>query len=388
MWLARPGEMIQYIIPLIPCGILAFVWALNIVWAVPLALVLSVGWKKRLSLQGRTVLITGGSSGIGLAVAKLAAFRGAHVIIVARDAVKLEEARAAIDANAPGANAQRCKAFSIDLTLGAEAVEKKLLSISAVADGLVDVAILSAGDSVPKAFEDIEAVDFERLMNLNVGGCVKVSRTVLPGMKRRRSGRLVFISSMAGQLGVYGFTAYSASKFALRGFAEALRMEARPWGVGVTLVHPPDVETPLLERENVNKPIECRRISEGSGLWQADLVARKTLDGVAAGHMAVGYGVDGWMLSHLTAGMLPPNTAAELVCGLFTWPLFRLIGLGHVAYFDGICRNEARRKPAWKEAEASDVLLAAADVQSQTNQAPGTNCFHGFCGDDCGDCSD
>lgn len=152
---------------------------------------------------------------------------------------------------------------------------------------------------------------------------------------------------MCGQVGVYGFTAYSATKFALRGFAESLRMELRPWGVGVTLVVPPDTQTPLLERENEAKPAECRAISEGAGLYSAAAVGSKTLDGMLRGDVVVGFGLDGWMLSHLTAGFLPSSSLAEALCGLCVWPLLRLVALAHLVHYDRLCAKAARLKPEW-----------------------------------------
>jgi 3-dehydrosphinganine reductase len=249
---------------------------------------------------------------------------------------------------------------SVDLTAPADEIIAKLNSVPCVAGGLVDHAVLSAGDSGPAAFEDIDAAAWERLLRLNVLGCVSVTRAVLPGMKRRRSGRLTLISSMAGQVGIFGFTAYSASKFALRGFAEALRMEAKPWGVGVTLVVPPDTDTPLLQRENLRKPAECRRISEGAGLFSAEAVARKSVDGICRGATCVGFGLDGWMLNHVTSGMLGSNDAVELLSGLFLWPALRLVGLAHMRYYDHICRQEAAKKPGWADV---GVAAGAAEVE-------------------------
>jgi 3-dehydrosphinganine reductase len=338
----------------VPCALLALAWALNAAWAYAAALLISlVGWcccccsKRDASLKDKLVLITGGSSGIGLAVAKLCAQRGARLLLVARNEAKLAAAKEAILREAPNGGEESVSVLSLDLAAPAETVEAALRAQTQIAAGEVEYAVLSAGDSGPAAFESIHRQDWERLLRLNVLGCVWATRAVFPGMRQRRSGRIVLISSMAGQVGVFGFTAYSASKFALRGFAEALRMEAKPLGVGVTLVVPPDTDTPLLERENVDKPVECKRISEGAGLFSAETVARGTVDGMQRGDGVVHFGLDGWMLSHLTVGMLPADSCAELLSSIFLWPLLRLIGLAHTAYYDHICREEEakRRRP-------------------------------------------
>lgn len=93
----------------------------------------------------------------------------------------------------------------------------------------------------------------QKLMSINYLGSVYPSRAVITTMKERRVGRIVFVSSQAGQLGLFGFTAYSSSKFAIRGLAEALQMEVKPYNVYVTVAYPPDTDTPGLAEENKTK---------------------------------------------------------------------------------------------------------------------------------------
>ena len=227
---------------LLPCAFLAVGFALNAIWVVIISTILvslaSACSPRHTPLKGKVVLVTGGSSGIGLAIAKLAASRGAHIVIAARNQARLEAAREEIvnSTSHPTAASDMVSTMQVDLAAPSEAVEAALLSNPLIAEGRVDFAVLSAGDSGPAAFEDIAPSDWERLLRLNVLGCVHATRAVLPGMKRRRAGRIVLISSMAGRAGIYGFTAYSATKYALRGFADALRMEVKPFGVGVTTV--------------------------------------------------------------------------------------------------------------------------------------------------------
>ena len=378
----------------LPCATLSLAWALNALWAVPLAalfallarLLTCASGDGELPMRGAVVLVTGGSSGIGKAVAKLAVQRGAaKVVLVARNQARLDDAKREIEEVAAAAGRQGgggggggggdggygstdsaasssavlVETISVDLTSSADAVSAALLASPTVAGGRVDYAVLSAGDSGPNDFDAIRPADWERLLRLNVLGCVWAARAVVPAMKARaRGGRLVLVSSMAGQVGVYGFTAYSASKFALRGLAEALRMELRPWGVGVSLVLPPDTDTPLLARENESKPVECSRISEGAGLFSAEAVAATTVDGMVAGHHLIGFGLDGFMLNTLTVGMLPSNSLAEGVGGLFLWPLFRIVGFGYTAMYDAICHAEAAKKPGWAAANLAGASAA------------------------------
>lgn len=103
----------------------------------------------------------------------------------------------------------------------------------------------------------------QELYETNVMGSVRVTRAVLPQMIRERRGRVVFISSQAGQCAVYGYSAYSSSKFALRGLAECLQMEVKPFNVLVSVSFPPDTDTPQLQEE-----LETR-VGQGVGLGVA-----------------------------------------------------------------------------------------------------------------------
>ena len=91
------------------------------------------------------------------------------------------------------------------------------------------------------------------MMRINYLGSVFCTKSVIDSMKSRKFGRIVFVSSQAGQIGIFGYSAYSATKFALRGFAEALQMEVKPYGVYVTVAYPPDTDTPGLKEENLVK---------------------------------------------------------------------------------------------------------------------------------------
>ena len=90
-------------------------------------------------------------------------------------------------------------------------------------------------------------------MRINYLGSVYCTKAVAESMKKLKFGRIVFVSSQAGQIGVFGYTAYSATKFALRGLVECLQMELKPYNIYVTLAYPPDTDTPGLKTENFDK---------------------------------------------------------------------------------------------------------------------------------------
>lgn len=250
---------------------------------------------KAMTLRDQHVLITGGSSGIGLALARQAAAAGARVSLVARDAVKLAAARDAVG----GAT------FS---TVADVAVETQVLAAINAAErihGPVDVLIASAGVAEPGYFADLPTAAFERAMAVNYFGTLYALKAVVPAMRARGRGAVVLISSGAGLHGFFGYTAYAPSKFALSGLAEALRAEMQGTGVHVMIVYPPDTDTPQLTAENRTKPIETKAITAGGGLWTAEAVAQATLAGLARGRFAITSGAPVTALYRLNSLLRP-----------------------------------------------------------------------------------
>lgn len=238
------------------------------------------------SLQGQHVLITGGSSGIGLALAQQAAAAGAHVSLIARDATKLAAAQTSIT----GA------VFTASADVAVEREGLAALAAAEQAHGPVDVLIASAGIAHPGYFEQLGVEVFERTMAVNYFGTLYPLKAVVPGMRQRGRGAVVLISSGAGLHGFFGYTAYAPSKFALRGLAESLRAELSGTGVHVAIAYPPDTDTPQLAAENATKPVETKAITASGGLWSAEHVARVILLGLARRRFAI---TPGWPVTAL-----------------------------------------------------------------------------------------
>ena len=127
--------------------------------------------------------------------------------------------------------------------------------------GAVDILVCSAGVARPGYFEELPDEVFREMIDIDYFGTLWPIREVVPGMIERRSGSIVGISSDVGLIGVYGYTAYAAAKFAVRGLLESLRAELAPHGVHVGCCYPPDTDTPQLAWEDEFKPDETRAIA-------------------------------------------------------------------------------------------------------------------------------
>lgn len=180
----------------------------------------------------RTVLVTGTSSGLGLAVAR--AFRAAGWNVAATLRSPDKAAQDLIDD--PGVENLR-----LDVT--DRATVRTAVDAARARFGSIDVVVNSAGYSQVGALEEVSLDQLREQFETNVLGAVAVIQEVLPEMRRRRSGHIISISSLAGVVAVPGLAAYSMSKFALEGLSGALRGEVAPFGIAVTVVEPGRLET-------------------------------------------------------------------------------------------------------------------------------------------------
>ena len=209
-------------------------------------------------MKNKVVVITGASKGIGAELARQLAARGARLVLAARNVKDLD------------AVAEECKKHGASvITVKADvAVERDcqaIMSGAALAFGGIDVLVNNAGATMWARFEDIEDLSIlERIMQVNYMGAVYCTKHALPYVRAAR-GILVGVSSLAGRTGVPTRTGYSASKHAMTGFFDSLRIELADSGVAVTMIYPGFVATGI--RENATgpdgKPIQVSPVKEG-----------------------------------------------------------------------------------------------------------------------------
>lgn len=232
--------------------------------------------------RGKHVLVTGGSSGIGFAAAQKLVASGAVVTLLARRPDVLEGARAKLGGTVHALSVDVAKADDVRAIVGAHLDAHP-----------ADMLINNAGVVMPGRFLELKDDDFRWMMDINYFGTVNMCRVVLPHLVKRGGGHVLNVSSMAGGIGIYGYTAYAASKFAICGFTEALRGEMWPHKIRVSVCLPPDTDTPQLAFENQYKPAETKAIAGNVKTLAPEAVAEALLRGMAAGAYEIVPGLDG-----------------------------------------------------------------------------------------------
>jgi len=194
----------------------------------------------------RTALITGASSGFGLLTTVTLAKRGWRVLATMRDLERREKLEAA--ARAAGV-LDRIEVHALDVTNGAQ-IEALAAAVAARTSPL-NAIVNNAGFAMAGFADDVTDAELRRQFDTNFFGAAAVTRAFLPQLRRQGSGHIVFLSSISGRMGFPGVSSYAASKFALEGWGETLRMELKPLGIQVVLVEPGAFETDIWSRNAV-----------------------------------------------------------------------------------------------------------------------------------------
>lgn len=204
------------------------------------------------SLEKKNVLVTGGGSGIGQAIALALSREGCRVAIAGRREAPLREAAAAASGHAPIAWRAVDVAQLDDVERLFDWFQREI--------GPLGILINSAGVNIPKrSMADLSPDDWQLLMQVNATGAYYCMRAALPGMRQRRDGLIVNISSISGKrASLLGGVAYCASKFAMTALAGTVALEDGQYGIRVTTIFPGEVETPILDRRPVPVSAEHR----------------------------------------------------------------------------------------------------------------------------------
>jgi NAD(P)-dependent dehydrogenase (short-subunit alcohol dehydrogenase family) len=203
-----------------------------------------------MELEGKAVLVTGGGSGIGLGIATALAREGCRVAITGRDHEKLRAAAGGFDGQPPIVT-QACDVAD-------RVAVDSLFAWLEEALGPLDILVNSAGINVPnRAITEVTPDDWDRMLAINATGAFNCIYAALPGMRRRGSGLIVNISSIAGKRAMrLGGVGYCASKFAMTALGTTIGLEERPNGIHVTNIYPGEVKTPILAQRPTPSPPE------------------------------------------------------------------------------------------------------------------------------------
>ena len=260
-------------------------------------------------VQGKIALITGASSGIGLTVAKKLAAAGAHVLLVSRTEETLKEVQAEIQAEGGQADIFPCDLNDMD------AIDEVSKQIIASVDH-IDILINNAGRSIRRAVhESVDRFhDFERTMQLNYFGAVRLVLNILPQMMVRKDGQIINISSIGVLANATRFSAYVASKAALDAFSRCLSAEVHSHKIAITSVYMPLVRTPMIAPTKIYKYVPTLSPEQAADLVAYAIVKRPKKVATNLGRLAsitysIAPGINNELMS-IGFNLFPSSTAS------------------------------------------------------------------------------
>ncbi len=286
--------------------------------------------------RGKHVLISGASTGLGFAFAQLVARRGAKLSIVSKHEARLASAVAEL---------QRVAEHSVHgaaVDVGdAGAVARAVASAEAV-HGPVDVVVACAGLAQPGLVELLDVAVYEAQMRLNYLGSVHLVKAALPAMIRRGAGgHIVLVSSACGLISFAGYSAYCPTKWAVRAFADALRNELLRYGIGVSIFHPSNIDSPGFEQENRTKPASTRAIEGAAALVSPAAAAAMLDDGLQRGQFHI---TTEFMSDLLRIGVNGISRCNNLLLEALLAPFLPFISAVVVRLNDAEAQKEAKLK--------------------------------------------
>ncbi len=233
-----------------------------------------------MNLKDKNIIITGGSKGIGKAIAYELSEMGANLFLVARKISTLEETkREILNKNSD----IQCEIILADVGKWhqVQAAVKKIIGISPQIHGLIN----NAGTSYAGYFEDLPTPVFQDMMQINYMGSLYFTKAVYPYLEK--GSFISFTSSIVGFMGVFGFSSYSGPKFALTGLAETLDQEFFMKGIQVSILYPPDTETEGHKERVYNRPYETRKLSKRGAPMKPEEVAKIFIQKLQKGNFLI-----------------------------------------------------------------------------------------------------
>jgi NAD(P)-dependent dehydrogenase (short-subunit alcohol dehydrogenase family) len=238
------------------------------------------------SLHEKVVLITGAGGGFGQAMIRQFLHAGSHLILSDLHAPTLWRTADAVVSGleAPAGKILGCVEADLSSAAGCDTLYQQCRAVAPALDILVN----NAGIAFFGPFADVPQEKWERLVQVNLLAPMRLTAKFLPAMIARRSGHIVNVVSVAGLIGAPGLSTYSAAKFGLRGFAEALHAEVRPYGIDVTNIYPFFAQTPILQSERFGPE---RKPLPDQLLYDPDFVIAELIRGIRRGKLHVLPGV-------------------------------------------------------------------------------------------------
>ncbi|CDJ62053.1 oxidoreductase, putative [Eimeria necatrix] len=310
------------------------------------------------SIKGRHVLITGGSKGIGHAIAIEAVQKQAKIItLVARDAETLREAQTKCleeaDKLGTAVVVQTVPADLVNSTAAIECLDiaasmKGNLKTSAACSSLketqedapIEVFFCNAADVDPRPFCAMGTSNISRCVAMNMCTPFLQVKHLLPSMIQRRFGAICFTNSLTTFVPIYGFSTYSATKAALKAFAEVINQEVAGMGILVANAFLPSVNTPGYQREKQVRHRLTEILEETSKIKQPEEVAERLVAHLEAGHRIITVDFEGWVCARLNAGFSRAESLASLFYEFLLSGIFRIVSLALFLQFFSIITRE------------------------------------------------
>ncbi len=250
------------------------------------------------TLMNKTAVLCGASKGIGKETAKVFASLGGSVCVIARHRGPLDTTASEIQTLVRHDD-QFVETIECDSTNMEQL--RPLLTDFVDRHGVPDYLINLVGYAYPQYVQELSLADHRESMEANYYGQLIPTLILLPHFIGVRRGHIAFVSSVMGYMGIVGYASYAPAKFAIAGLAEVLRNELKPYGIRLSVLFPPDTDTPGFEIENQTKPEETAMMSENIKLMSAEAVGKAFVEGLLQKHYSIFPGGAGliWRINRL-----------------------------------------------------------------------------------------